>query len=415
VLRRLLRFAAAAALLGALAPAPGCVRPKLPPRSQARALAPEPLPAKKDYDRPLPKGAWALRKVDDPRLLPDLAAAFADTDGVGEAVERSLSYLAKPSSRRFFPVSGVSHAHVVRSLEVVAQLLDEGLSGAALAAEVERRFDVYMSIGCDDRGTVLFTGYYTPVFHASRERTERFRHPLHRPPAAHEKDLQTGETLGLRQADGSIDPDYPARDELLSSGLLEGQELAWLEHAYEAYIIGVQGSAVLRMTDGTDMGVAYAGTNGHPYASIGRALIDAGKLRPDELNLRRLITYFEQHPEDFGPLAAKNRRYVYFQEGDGTPRGCLNEEVTALRSIAADKAIFPRGSLVVIDVDLPDRPGKHPWLVLDQDAGGAIRAPGRCDVYMGVGDDAGELAGHTLAEGQLFYLLAKDSELYAVR
>jgi len=29
---------------------------------------------------------------------------------------------------------------------------------------------------------------------------------------------------------------------------------------------------------------------------------------------------------------------------------------------------------------------------LDQDTGGAIRAAGRCDVYMGVGDDAGKLA-----------------------
>jgi membrane-bound lytic murein transglycosylase A len=44
---------------------------------------------------------------------------------------------------------------------------------------------------------------------------------------------------------------------------------------------------------------------------------------------------------------------------------------------------------------------------LDQDAGGAIRAAGRCDVYMGVGDRAGELAGGTYREGQLYYLFIK--------
>ena len=38
---------------------------------------------------------------------------------------------------------------------------------------------------------------------------------------------------------------------------------------------------------------------------------------------------------------------------------------------------------------------------LDQDTGGAIRAPGRCDVYMGIGDAAGEIgATHE------FYVLA---------
>jgi len=44
---------------------------------------------------------------------------------------------------------------------------------------------------------------------------------------------------------------------------------------------------------------------------------------------------------------------------------------------------------------------------LDQDTGGAIRAPGRCDVYMGIGDDAGRLAGQTYQEGKLYYLFLK--------
>ena len=40
-------------------------------------------------------------------------------------------------------------------------------------------------------------------------------------------------------------------------------------------------------------------------------------------------------------------------------------------------------------------------------AGGAIRAPGRCDVYMGVGDKAGQMAGQVYEEGKLFYLFLK--------
>ena len=45
--------------------------------------------------------------------------------------------------------------------------------------------------------------------------------------------------------------------------------------------------------------------------------------------------------------------------------------------------------------------------VCDQDTGGAIRAPGRCDIYMGVGPSAGRLAGGTYQEGRLYYFFLK--------
>ncbi|RMG15987.1 MAG: murein transglycosylase [Planctomycetota bacterium] len=409
MIRRLLTGAACAALLACS----GCFRPL--PLRPPRPARPLPRPPQKDYQRPLPAGAWALRKLSPTDRKPNLRRALADRQGLLEALERSLAYLAKPSSRAFFPVSGIRHGHLVRSLEVFRDLLRAGKerSPEELAQEVERRFDFYRSVGCDGHGTVLFTGYYTPVFRASRTRTPRFRYPLHRPPEGHVKDPRTGETLGLRRADGSVDPHYPDRDALLSSGLLAGRELAWLEHAYEAYIVGVQGSAELELVDGGRLSVAYAGTNGRPYTSIGRALVADGLLRPEELNLRGLIRFFSAHPEAFRRYAARNQRYVFFQEGDGRPRGCLNEPVTPRRSIATDKQIFPRGGLCLVEADLPGSQGVRERLFLDQDAGGAIRAPGRCDVYMGVGEEAGALAGHTLVEGRLYYLLLSDDELYA--
>jgi membrane-bound lytic murein transglycosylase A len=52
---------------------------------------------------------------------------------------------------------------------------------------------------------------------------------------------------------------------------------------------------------------------------------------------------------------------------------------------------------------------KQPYggFALDQDTGGAIRAAGRCDIYMGEGDQAGRLAGQTYQEGRLYYLFLK--------
>jgi len=45
--------------------------------------------------------------------------------------------------------------------------------------------------------------------------------------------------------------------------------------------------------------------------------------------------------------------------------------------------------------------------MLDQATGGAIRASGRCDIYMGVGQSAEELAGREFTEGQLYYIALK--------
>jgi membrane-bound lytic murein transglycosylase A len=45
--------------------------------------------------------------------------------------------------------------------------------------------------------------------------------------------------------------------------------------------------------------------------------------------------------------------------------------------------------------------------MLDQDTGGGIRASGRCDLYMGIGPQAEQLAGQERATGQLYYLALK--------
>ena len=43
-------------------------------------------------------------------------------------------------------------------------------------------------------------------------------------------------------------------------------------------------------------------------------------------------------------------------------------------------------------------------ILLDQDTGGAIRASGRCDIYMGIGPEAQAMAGQELQQGDLYYL-----------
>ncbi len=371
----------------------------------------EKLEEKPQYDRPLPPGQLALRKITNPADIPDFTFACYDLLNLKSAAARSLNYLSKPSSKQFYPYGDITHERAVNSLKAFIELLDSGQRGSQLNDTIRQKFDVYISVGCDDRGTVLFTGYYTPIFDGSLKRTDKFQYPLYKQPPDLVKGPK-GEIIGRRGPDGQIEP-YPSRKILEVSGSLMGQELVWLGDAFEVYIAHVQGSAKIRLGDGKLYGVGYAASNGHDYKSLAKMMVEQGKISAEEMSLSAMIDYFRKHPEEIGPCAQLNPRFVFFMEQKGEPRGSLNEEVTTLRSIATDKSIFPPAGLTFISTKLPFEKGgvisgrPYTGFALDQDTGGAIRAAGRCDVYMGVGDKAGKLAGRTYQEGRLYYLFIK--------
>jgi membrane-bound lytic murein transglycosylase A len=367
--------------------------------------------AKPQYDRPLPPGALALRKITNPDEIPDFTAGCHNMAAMRTAIDYSLNYLGKPSSQQFFPYGDISHQHAVDSLKAFKDLIDSGLRGRQLSDTIVREFDVYISVGCDDMGTVLFTGYYTPIFDGSQTATERFKYPLYKQPDDLVKN-SLGEIRGRRGPDGNISA-YPPRAEIENSGMLKGGELVWMSDPFEVYIAHVQGSAKLRMPDGELVTIGYAANNGHEYQSVAQELVRDGRIASDKLSLSAMIDYFKRHANKIASYTQRNPRFVFFRMEAGPPRGSLNEPVTPMRSIATDKSIYPRACLAFISTKLPRMIGgtiyRDPYdgFVLDQDTGGAIRAPGRCDVYMGQGDTAGQLAGQTYQEGRLYYLFLK--------
>ncbi|MBN2272195.1 MAG: MltA domain-containing protein [Sedimentisphaerales bacterium] len=371
----------------------------------------KPEPVKPDYGRPLPPGMHALRKITDPAQIPDFTMACSDLRDLRESIANSLSYLSKPSSQGFFPSGEISHDRTVESLETFQEMLESGLMGDQLNQAIRDRFDVYISVGCDDQGTVLFTGYYTPIFEGSTERSAEFMYPLYKQPDDLVKG-PNGEILGRRTSDGQVIP-YPQRAVIEAAKMLRGNELIWLGDAFEAFIAHVQGSAKVRLPDGRLVTVGYAANNGQEYRSVGEAMVKDGVIRSDQLSLSSMIEYFKSHPDQVDTYTRRNPRFVFFRKEEGEARGSLNEEVTPMRTIATDKSIFPRAALGLISTALPQMVAGQPVIqpysgfVLDQDTGGAIRAPGRCDVYMGVGDTAGQLAGQTYQEGRLYYLFVK--------
>jgi membrane-bound lytic murein transglycosylase A len=258
---------------------------------------------------------------------------------------------------------------------------------------------------------VLFTGYFTPIYDASLTRTGEYQWPLYRRPTDLATDPATGETSGRKNPDGSVAP-YYTRAEIEGQNVLAGQEFVFLKSRWEAYVVTVQGSARLRLQDGRTFEIGYAGHNGYEYTSPGRQLVADGAIAPDQLNIKTLGAYFAANPGAAEKYLWLNKRTVFFTERQGGPFGSLNVPVTTFASIATDKQVYPRAMPAFLSVPVPrtDNP-RTTWnfsgFMMDQDTGGAIRASGRCDIFMGIGADGEQLAGHQLHEGELYYVALK--------
>ncbi len=395
---------------GPVAGPPEPVRaPKTPPAEETppEPRRPEPQP------RAVPEMAYeTVPAAAAPRLL---AALTSDRSDLLEALDRSIAWFGKPSSRESFPMADITHAHAWTSVGAFRDLVARHEDPEELERRIVAEFDFFSSLGEDGRGTVLFTGYYAPLFFGSRSRDAVYRYPLYGPPADLVVDAETGDVIG-RRVGGRIVTPYPTRAEIEESGLLRGSEVVWLRDAFEAYLVQLQGSASIRYQDGSVRRFGYAGNNGHEYVSVSRELLADGKLAEDEISLDEVRGYFDAYPEDLDRYLHRNPRFIFFQEVEGSnwPAGSLGVKVTPLRSLATDKDLFPPGGVVFVVTDGPGPSGRirrFEQLMLDQDSGGAIRSPGRADIYYGVGPEAETRAGGQYSHGRLYYLFLKPDRL----
>ncbi len=392
----------------------GCPKPPEPPPIVEQS---------KNYGGALPPGQVALVKLTDPSTFPDFSEGFQRRTGLEEAVNYSLEYLSRPSSQHFYPYLDITHERAVASLEAFLDVLHTARTPQEFDQQIKARFDIYQSRGYPDyqrstapwtppdTGIVLYTGYYRPIFDARLQPDAEFKYPLYKKPPDLVQDPVTG-TYKSR-AGGP----YLTRSEIDQGALAgKGLELCYLRDRFETYIVTVQGSGRLRLEDGSYFDIGYAGDNGHEYTSIGQSMVENREITPEELSLQGLIRYFQQHPEKLDEAFAINKRYVFFTPRGGGPYGSLNVPVTPFRSIATDKQVYPRAMPAYLVTQLPARGAEgitnhsYSGFAMDQDTGGAIRAAGRCDVFLGTGPEVGEKAGRTFAEGQLYYIAVKPGQ-----
>jgi membrane-bound lytic murein transglycosylase A len=331
----------------------------------------------------------------------------ADTSSLQTAVERSLVHLAKnisadnlasppPGPGRDFFVPERTYRSLALFREILISASDEG--------EFERRVRESFTFWEVSRGgmanPILLTGYYEPIVEGNLEAGGEYLYPIYRRP----------DDLAIP---------YYSRQEIDGQEALRGKgyELAWLKDPWERFLLHVQGSGQVRLPTGDTLRVGFAGSNGRPYRSIGRYLIERGFLAEKEFSLWRVKEFLRQNPERVAETFNANERYIFFRfvPGKEGPDGALGFPLTAGRSVATDQAIFPPGGLAYLIAEQPmlDEDGRLKGrktlrrFVLNQDTGITMKGPERVDLFLGSGEQAGMAAGEMREDGKIYFLQAR--------
>lgn len=352
----------------------------------------------------LPGADSVLEYVNDGDLVRKMVVDSSLFDNKKELLDRvvqTLYYLETAEALSVYEThfkGAVSLASVRESLHRFYLILLLSSDLETFTDRIQSSFALYRSIGEDGRGRVRFTGYFQPVYAGSRTRTNKYRFPLFKKPAEFDSWKLPHPTRvaleGYRGLGGA-------------ETILHGNELVWLKSRFDVFMVQVQGSAIIELTDGSAMSVGFAAGTEYPFSGISRAF-----LQKHNVAWHRLGNFFDQRPELLDEILARNNRFILFEEKpDPHAIGSLGVPVLAERSIATDKLKLPPGAVALIRTRIPERDKTGSIVlrdatrfVLNLDTGSALKGPGRVDIFMGTGEDARVKASSVYATGELYYL-----------
>ena len=292
--------------------------------------------------------------------------------------------------------------------------------------QIKKEFDFYQSVGSNGWGKVLFTGYYEPVLSCRTNSDDVYKYPLYKKPddiieidlTLFGNDLPRSK-LAARIEGRKVLP-YYSREEIDQKKALSGRslEMLWCRDLVDIYFLQIQGSGKADIGGGDIVSILYDGQNGRQYKSLGKSLIDKGAIAKENMSMPAIREYLRTHPEKVVPLLNQNPSYVFFRMDVGPSIGNINVPLTPGRSIATDSKLLPKGALAFIETQKPVivNGAIKEWVpftrfVLNQDTGGAIRGPGRVDLFWGQGAEAELAAGYMQQEGKLFFLIRKNRKM----
>lgn len=279
----------------------------------------------------------------------------------------------------------------------------------------------------------LITGYYEPIYDGRLEKQGPYQHPVHGvPDDLIRVDLGSlfpelkGKRVRGKVVGNRLVP-YPDRDELVAEvGGTNAEVIAWLANPMDVEFLQIQGSGRVALENGELLRVGYADQNGHPYRPVGRWLLQNEHLPREAISMQSIRQWADDNPAQVDEMLDSNPSYVFFRklpDKDEGPIGSLGVPLTAGYSLAVDRRVTPLGSMMILDTNLPVI-GENPVeseesesgvpvrrLVTAQDTGGAINGTVRADLFVGTGDEAGQIAGLMKQKGRLWVLWPKTRPL----
>lgn len=346
-----------------------------------------------------------------------------DFEFLALAIRRNISYLKRLDPQRIFYYGPHQFTcrEVLQCQEAFLDLISKSLTADQLNREIRMRFRIYRASGRAGNKKVLFTAYYEPVFDASLTPDDTFKYPLYRKPgdllrldlSPFDKKLR-GESIPVRIQNSKVLP-YFTRYQIEMEKVLEGKglEIAWLKNPIDVHLLHIEGCGRLRLPHGKTIFVSYQASNGRPYRSFGRYLLEKGFLAPAQMSIENIRRFLSKHPEVLRNVLNHNDSYIFFQKVEQGPLGNINVPLTIGRSLALDSRLFPKGALAFISCHKPfvNSQGKVTgWtefsrFVLNQDTGSAIKGAGRADLFFGNGSYAEAAAWHLKHYGDVYILM----------
>jgi len=347
-----------------------------------------------------------------------------DFRGIVDAARRSLEYYEKISPDTGFilgPDRVIALDMIITLRNFLLIIENSTLTRDQKLDRIAQDFRLYRAAGAGS-GKVLFTGYYEPMLSCRVAADETHRFPLYRKPDdIIEIDLTLfGEGFPRNKIFGRLDNKkvvpYYTREEINQKRTLANKdlEILWCSDIVDIYVLQVQGSGKVDLGNGNILSVLYDGSNGRPYKSIGKYLLDTGAMTRENMSMQAIRAYLLAHPDQLTDVLNQNQSYVFFRLDTGPSIGNIGVALTPDRSIATDSKLFPKGALGLISAQKPviENNAIKAWIpftrfVLNQDTGGAIKGSGRVDLFCGQGVDAELTAGNLKHEGELFFLVRK--------
>jgi len=348
--------------------------------------------------------------------------AFQD---IAVAARQSLEYYKKIAPETAFSIGPmkVTALDMTVTLQNFLLIVENGsLTDEQKVNQIKKDFDFYQSVGSNGWGKVLFTGYYEPVLSCRPNSDDVYKYPLYKKPDdIIEIDLTLfGNDFPRNKLTARIEGrkvlPYYSREEIDQKKALNDRnlEMLWCRDLVDIYFLQIQGSGKADLGDGNVVSILYDGQNGRQYKSLGKSLIDRGAIAKENMSMQALREYLRTHPDELSAILNQNPSYVFFRMEMGPSLGNIGVPLTPGRSIATDARLFPKGGLALITTQKPmiENGVIREWLpftrfVMNQDTGGAIRGPGRVDLFCGQGAEAEITAGYMQQEGELYFLVRK--------